>query len=111
MFLFTCTPYTNKLSCIVKSILSWIDLYVYLLDIYFHFIYSNVSTRPKFDYCDCWAQLFFNKVIFVKEEENEDTIGVIRIRKSKYGQDIHQQKRAKEQTTIYKKLHIKLEIE
>ena len=40
--LFTCTPYTNRLSCIVKSILSWIDLYVYLLDIYLHFMHSNI---------------------------------------------------------------------
>ena len=97
-------PYTNRLSCIVKSTLScivkstlsWIDLYVYLLYIYLHFIYSNVASRPQFDYCDYWIQhVFFNTIILVKEEEIDETNEVIRIRKSKYRQHIHQKKRAK----------------
>ena len=39
---FTCTPYINRLSCIVKTILSLINLSIYLLDLYFHYTYSNL---------------------------------------------------------------------
>jgi hypothetical protein len=37
-------------------------------------------------------------MIVVKEEEIEDTIGIIRIRQSKYRQHIHKKTRSKEQT-------------
>jgi phosphatidylinositol kinase/protein kinase (PI-3 family) len=37
-------------------------------------------------------------MIVVKEEEIEDTIWIVRIRKSKYRQHIHQKTRSKEQT-------------
>ena len=44
---FTCTPFTNSLSCIVKTIPSLIHLSTYLLDLYFHFTYSNLrQTHP-----------------------------------------------------------------
>ena len=40
---FTCTPYKHRLSYIVKTILSLIHLLTYLLDLYFHFTYSNLK--------------------------------------------------------------------
>ena len=46
---FTCTPYKNRLSCIVKTILSLIHLSTYLHDLYFHFTYSSLKqTYPTF---------------------------------------------------------------
>ena len=42
---FTCTRYKNRLSCIDKTILSLIRLSTYLLDLYFHFTYSNLKKK------------------------------------------------------------------
>jgi hypothetical protein len=53
--------------------------------------------------------VFFNKIICVKEEEIEDTIGVIRIRKSKNGQHIHQKTRSKDRVKRTDNTYIKRE--
>ena len=77
-------------------------LSICLLDLYFQFTFWNLKKTSSlpFDYWDWWTQggqmLFFLFTWFVlKEEEIEDTIGVIRIRKSEDRQHNGQKKKDK----------------
>ena len=75
--------------------LGQIDMFIYQIYIYILFI-QIYPHDPDLIIAIAGHKCFLNQMIFAKEEEIEDTIGVIRIRKSSTNRHIHQKTGSKD---------------